>query len=263
MTVPVEQIAELEWANYAATQIVARVTPGLEVEMDDQVVITSSEILPIPDTNHACLLRATAGTIDDLIDRVIGRFSARDMPATVYVSAACTPSDLDRRLERRGFHAEPHAEAWMVLDLTQTRIPPDPAGVVVHAIDKTQAETMAEVFMAAFELPAEMAPQMAQLLEPGIGLPDIEHYVAWMHGRPVGICSVNRYRRFGVLGSAGVLPSQRGTRTISALAIRACRDAQRNGIETLMLQTRADTMLERLLRINGFRRAFTRVCYTQ
>lgn len=263
MTMPATQIAELEWANYAATRSVAQVTPGLEVELDDQVVITCSQILPIPDANHACLLRATTETIDGLIDRIIDRFAAQDMPATIYVSPACTPADLPKRLQQRGFRADPHPEAWMVLDLTTFRLPPDPAGVRVRPLDKTQVETMAQIFMAAFDMPAEMAPMMAQLLEPSIGLPDIEHYMAFIHDQPVGICSVNRYRQFGVLGSTGVLPSQRGTRAASALAIRACRDAQRHGIETLLLQTRADTLLERLLRINGFRRAFTRVCYTQ
>jgi hypothetical protein len=43
--------------------------------------------------------------------------------------------------------------------------------------------------------------------------------------------------------------------------IQALSDAREQGLETIVLQTTAGTSLERLLRISGFARAFTRSCY--
>jgi len=60
MGVSVERIAELERANYAAAAAIADVTPGLEVVLRDDVVLSRSTALPTLDTNHACLVRTAA-----------------------------------------------------------------------------------------------------------------------------------------------------------------------------------------------------------
>jgi ribosomal protein S18 acetylase RimI-like enzyme len=262
MTVSTEQIAELEWANYAATQAIAQVTPGLDLVMDEDVIITSSPVFPMPDANHACLLRATPETVDPLIDRIVTHFQSLELPVTVYISEACRPADMHKRLRKRGFSRQRGQEAWMVYDLGHMDIPPMPRRVDVRQIGGDQALTMAEVFMESFGLPEEFAPLMAQLLEPSIDLPEVHQYIAFVDQQPAGVCSLLRYGRFAVLGSAGVRPAFRGSRTATALTIRAMGDAQRHDVDTVMLQTTANTTLERLLRISGFRRAFTRTCYT-
>jgi ribosomal protein S18 acetylase RimI-like enzyme len=262
MTATVDRIAELEWANYAATLDIARVTPGLDVVMDDEAIITCSPSFPIPDANHACLLRTTTETIDPLIDRIIHHFGSQDLPVTIYVSAACRPTDLSQRLLARGF-SQGDQESWMVYeDVGAINIPSPPRGIEVKQIGRDQALTMAQVFMKAFGMPVEFAPTMAHLLAPSIDLPEVHQYIASAGGRPAGVCSLHRHGRFAVLGSAGVLPGYRGSRVATALVVRAMEDAQKHDIDTVMLQTAANTTLERLLRINGFKRAFTRTCYS-
>jgi hypothetical protein len=263
MTVPVERIAELEWANYAATQAIAQVTPGLDLVMEEEVIITSSPTFPMPDANHACLLRSTPEAVDALIDRIVDHFQSQDLPVTVYISGACAPADMQKRLRKRGFARQRGQEAWIVYDdLGSADVPPLPRGVDVRQIGKDQALTMAEVFMESFDMPAEFAPLMVQMLEPSIDLLEVHQYMAFIDERPAGVCSLIRYQRYAVLGSAGVLPAYRGSRTATALTVKAMGDAQRHAVETVMLQTTANTPLERLLRINGFKRAFTRMCYT-
>jgi hypothetical protein len=44
--------------------------------------------------------------------------------------------------------------------------------------------------------------------------------------------------------------------------IQAVADAQQQGVDTLILQTTAGARLERLLRIYGFKKIFSRVGYT-
>jgi len=259
----IARIVNLEWANYAATSAMAQITPGLDVTLRDDVIITSSEVLPSSDVNHACLLRATPQTVDNLIAEVVNYFSLRDLPAAIFISPACTPADLPGRLLRQGFVKQEAEEAWMVLDhLLSFEIPSPIPEIVVRQISQDEALTFAEVFMAAFDVPVDFAPYMAQLLEPSIKLPGVHHYVALFDGQPVGTCSLLRYENFGILGSAGVVPAHRGRGGATNLAIEAITEAQKQGVDILMLQTTAGTWLDRLLCLSGFKKVFTRICYT-
>ena len=263
MTIDVDRIAELEWANYATTLQVAEVTPGLDVTLGEDAIVTSSQAFPIPDANHACLLRAAPEATDRVLERIIEHYQSLGLPTTIYLSPACTPTDLSDRLLRYGF-AKGEQESWMVLeDWHSVTLDTLSTEIAIHELTKGQAITMAQVFMVAFGMPRELAPLMAELIEPSIGLPGVHYYLALAEDVPVGVCSLHRYGRFAVLGSAGVLPAYRGTPVSSSLGTRAYLDARQHGVETLMLQTAANTSLERFLRINGFKRMFTRTCYTR
>lgn len=258
-----QRIAELEWANYAATLSTAQITPNMEVILRDDVIMTSSDAFPTPDANHACLLRATPQAVDDLIAEVIDYFQSQGLPVTVYISSACRPSDLPERLSRHGFVRQEEKEAWMVLEhLSSFEVPSPSPGIAVKIITEEEVLVFADVFLRAFGMPADFVPLMAQLMKHSVELPGVYHYIAWRDEKPVGTCSLLCHGSFGVLGSAGVLPTIRGKGTATNLAIEAVTEAKRQGVETLMLQTTANTLLERLLRISGFKKVFTRTCYT-
>ncbi len=257
------KIADMEWANYAATLTAAQVTPGLDIVMRDDVIITRSEIFPSPDANHACLLRATPQTADSLIAEVIDHFKSKSLPATIFISPACTPADLAERLSKQGFVKQEAKEAWIALEhLADIEIPDPFPNIVVRPITKNETVTFAKIFMAAFGMPVAFAPYMAQLLEPSLALPNIHHYLALVEGQPAGIMSLMRYEKFGVFGSGGVLPEYRKSGAATNLTIRAATDAREHGADTLMGQTKSGTPLERLLRISGFEKVFDRTCYT-
>jgi hypothetical protein len=257
-----ERTAELEWANYAATHALAQVTPGLEVIVRDDVILTSSQAFPTRDTNHACLLRASPLRANDLIAEVKAYFKSRNLPVAVYVSPACTPGDLPQRLLERGFNKQEEQETWMAVEgLSRVDIPSPYPGIAVRSIARSEAIAFAEVFMAAFGMPTDFAPLMAGLLEPSVGLPGVYHYLAWNKGQAIGTCSLLCYESFGILGSAGIVSEHRRSGAATNMVVRAAIDARDLGVDTLMLQTTADTPLERLLRISGFKRAFSRTCY--
>lgn len=258
----IAQIATMEWANYAATLPAAQVTPGLDVVMREDVVITRSELFPSPDANHACLLRATPQTADALIAEVSAYFRSKGLPATVFISPACTPADLPARLTAQGFVRQEAEEAWIALEhLLAFDIPAPFPHVVVEPVTPDNVHTFAEIFLTAFDLPVDFAAYMAQLLTPSLNLPTIHHYLALIDGQPAGVMSLLRYEDFGVFGSGGVLPAYRKHGVATNLTIQAAADAKAHGVDTLMGQTKAGTPLERLLRISGFRRVFTRTCY--
>jgi GNAT superfamily N-acetyltransferase len=257
-----QEIADLEWANYAATQSAAQVTPGLELVLREDVILTGSAVLPMPDANHACLVRSTDRAVSGVLDEVITYFQSRDIPPTFYLSPACTPPDLPARLAARGFAKQAKEEAWMVVrDIPNVDLPRSMPNVAVRPIGRDQVATFAKVFLEAFGMPAEFTPPFVQLLEPSVGLENTRHYLAFDGERPVGTCSLLTYGPYGVLGSAGVIRSRRGRGAATNLAVAAVKEARRRGITTVMLQTTAGTLLERLLRIYGFERVFTRTCY--
>lgn len=257
----VEQIAALEWANYAATVPLAEVTPGLEVALREDVIITSSELFPTADANHACLLRASPEKASALLDEVTAHFQALERPVTVYLSPACQPADLEARLLARGFVRQAEEESWMLFDLEETPIPPLFKGVEVRHVDEENLPTFARLFLKAFELPEEYAPYMIQLLEPSLPLPTVTHYMALAKETPIGTMTLMQHEDVGILGSAGVLQHRRGRGAVTNLAITLGTEAREQGARYVILQTTAGTMLERLLRIGGFRRLFTRTAF--
>ncbi len=256
-------ITGLEWANYAATIATTRLTPAAEIIMRDDIIIFSTFTLPSPDLNHACLLRATPQSVDSLITEAIDYFESKDMPATIFVSPACTPANLPERLLRRGFVELPIGDTWLTLDLPNFEIPlfsfPN---IVTREILPDEVLTFAEIFLAAFEMPADFAPYLAQLLEPSIDLPTIHHYIALIDNQPIGVCSMLYHENFCILGSAGVVPAHRKSGAATCLAIKAIIKAREQGSDTVIVQTTNNEWLEQMLCASGFEKVFTRTCYT-
>jgi len=261
MSISIAEIAALERANYEANWAVAQITPGLEVILRADVVYTSSELFPSADTNHACLLQATAETVDNLIIEIIDYFTTRALHPTIFLSPACTPPDLPHRLTRLGFEINDH-ETWMTVDNLQKRaLPPLSPRVLVRQISGAEVMTFAQTFVAGFELPPEFAGALAGLIAPAVGLPGVYHYLAYSDGEPVGTYSLICHKHYGILGSAGVAPAYRRKKVVTNLTITAAQTAKQQGIDTLLLQTTAGFLLERLLAIYGFSKAFTRTAY--
>jgi GNAT superfamily N-acetyltransferase len=256
----VEQIKTLEWANYAAQKNLIAVTPSAHLAMRDDLVITSTRLFPIPEANHACLLRAADATIDVLIEESIDYFKSRRLPACVFVSPACTPQDLVERLKKRGFKKQEERESWMTIRLPGLEIPRASRRVDAKEIAKREIWPFAKVYLAAFRMPIILTPLLALLLRPTVDLPNVHYYVARVDTKPVGICLWYAYEGIGCLGGMGVLPSQRRNRAGTALTVKAVTDARAQGMHTMMLQT-TNQKLERFLRISGFRTMFTRTRY--
>jgi hypothetical protein len=262
MSASVEEITRLERANYLATRQIAEQTPGLTLRIRDDLILTGSQIFPTPDTTHACLLQTTPQAADALIEEAIAYFQAQSLPVTVYLSPACAPSDLHDRLLKRGFVQQADPEAWLTFsDLLSYDLPAVPAKFTVRSINKDEALIFARVFLTAFEMPLDYAPPLADLLTPSIGLPGVFHYLAWLGDKPLGVFSLMCYRDVGIIGSAGVVPAHRRSGVVFELTLQAARDAKGEGVDTLVLQTTAGAPLERLLRLYGFKRVFTRTAY--
>jgi hypothetical protein len=263
MNLSPQQIAELELIIPTVVQGLAEVVPGVEVVLRDDIAILSSHSFPSADINRAYLFRASLESTDALIDEVVDFFKARDLPASIMVSPACKPDDLSQRLEARGFVLQETDEAWLVLeDLQKAIVPKIDRRVIVRRVENGETvATFADVMTRAYDMPSDWAPFLAQVLEPTITVPGFSHYVAYVKDVPAATLTLMRHGKFVTIGSGGVLPEYRGTRTIFNLAVEVLSEAKRDGVETVVGQTSLGPKFERYLRIGGFKLAFRRTEY--
>lgn len=263
MNIDTQKIAELELIIPTIAQGLVKAVPGVEVVLRDDIVILSSHSFPSADINRAYLFRTTPERTDALVDEVVGFFKARDLPASIMVSPACIPDDLPRRLEDRGFAHQETDEAWMILEgLQKIRAPKIDKSVTVRRVEsKADVVTFAEVMTGAYDMPADWSPFLAQMLEPTITVPGFVHYLAFVKDVPAATLTLMRHEQYATIGSAGVLPDFRGTRTIYNMAVEVLSAAKQDGVQTVVSQTSLGPKFERYLRIGGFKLAFRRTEY--
>ena len=263
MKIDPQKIAEFELIIPTIAQGLVEAIPGVEVVLREDIVILSSHSFPSADINRAYLFRTTPEHTDMLIDEVVDFFKERELPASIMLSPACTPEDLPVFLERRGFVRQETDEAWMVLeDLQKVKVPKIDNSVTVKRVeDEADVLTFAEIMTGAYDMPAEWTPFLAKMLEPTVAVPGFAHFVAFVKDVPAATLTLMRHGRYATIGSGGVLPQYRGTRTIYNMAVEVLSEARRDGVETVVGQTSLGPKFERYLRIGGFKLAFRRTEY--
>jgi hypothetical protein len=263
MNINAKTIAELELIIPTIAQDLVKTVPGVEVVLRDDIVILSSHSFPSADVNRAYLFRTTPECTDVLVDEVIGFFKARELPASIMVSPACMPDDLPQRLEARGFVPQEVDEAWMVLNnLQKIKVPKLTRSVSVKRVEsKADVAIFAEVMTSAYDMPVDWAPSLAQMLEPTVTVPGFAHYLAFIKDVPAATLTLMCHGQYAIIGSVGVLPKFRGTRTIYNMAVEVISEAKNDGIQTIVAQTSVGPKFERYLRIGGFKLVFRRTEY--
>lgn len=262
MNINIQKIIELENVMPKCVQALSSVMPGVQTILRDDLVLISSKDYPSLDTNHACLLRETPEKIDCLIDEVVTFFKERDLPATIMISPACTPADIPQRLLQRGFVKQEPDECWLIMEHIQNaKVPRTDPKVVVKEVSKEDAGLFAETMVAAYEMAPEWVPMLANALEPSIGQPNINHYLAYIDQKPVATVTTMQYEEYVTIGSGGVLPRYRGSHLIYNVSVVALARARDKGADTILGQTTVGPMFERFLRICGFKQAFRRQGY--
>jgi len=256
------QIAhELEWANYARTAYFATVVPGIEVRISNEVILITDPAMPMTDGNHAAMLRATPDRADDLIQRVIRHYQDAGQKPCVVISPSCTPDDWAQRLQAHGFTQYGDIEYWLTLkNPWYAEMLRGPSAVTVREIGQDEVPVFCRVMAEAYKMPEDAIPLVEHAFGHINDLPGIRNYVAYLEGEPVGCASLFTYLGYSALGSAGVLPGARNAGVALALALHGYQDWKKQGSNVLVVQT-VLPKLERMLRIGGCQRVFTRTYY--
>jgi hypothetical protein len=253
---------ELEWSDYARTAYFATVVPGVQVCISSEVILTTDPEVPLREGNHAAMLRTTPDCTDALIERVVKHYRECGLKPCVVISPNCAPDDLPQRLQAHGFAQDGDTEYWLTLkDPLYAEALHGFGPVTIHEIGRDGVPDFCQVMVKAYEMPEGTAPLLDHAFGYITGLPGVHNYVAYVNGEPVGCASLFSYLGYGALGSVGVLPGARHLGAAFALAARGYQDWKKDGNKALVLQTMLPK-LERLLRIGGCRRVFTRTYYT-
>jgi hypothetical protein len=107
---------ELEWSNYARAAYFARVVPGVEVTISNEVILIADPEVPLVDGNHAAMLQTAPERADALIEHIVRHFRDRGVKPYVVLSPNCVPDDLGQRLEEHGFTQFGNPEHWLTLE---------------------------------------------------------------------------------------------------------------------------------------------------
>lgn len=254
--------AELEWSEYARSAYFATCVPDAEVLVSREVVLTTDPQVPMVEGNHAAMLHTTPEQADALIERIVKHYQGYGLQPTIVISPNCAPDDLPDRLLARGFKPSGGPEYWLTVQHSwYAEALRCPDNMTVREIGVEGLDDFSRVMVAAYDMPEEVVPILVRNLTYLSGLPGIHNYVAYMEGKPVGCMSLYSYMGYSALGSGGVLPGLRNTGAAFALAGRGYQDFKRDGSRYMTFQT-VLPKLDRLFRIAGCKRIFTRMYYT-
>lgn len=262
MNLDPQKIVEFETVIPTCIQTLSSVMPGIQAILRDDLVLIYSKDYPSQDINRAFLLRESPDKIEGLIDEVIAYFKERELPTIIMVSPGCSPSDLPERLLKRGFVRQEPDESWLILEnVKNIKVPRTDSRIDIRLVTREDLRVFAETMTAAYEMTPEWIPMLEKTLEPSIGLPNINNYLAYIENTPVATVTTMHYKEYVVVGSGGVIPKYRGTSLIYNLAVVALAKARDKGANTILAQTTVGPKFERFLRICGLKQAFKRQGY--
>jgi ribosomal protein S18 acetylase RimI-like enzyme len=216
---------------------------GWRLSLDTGVTRRANSVLP----NAA----QPVGDADALIDEVERRYRARGLCPCFKLTAAAEPADLDRRLERRGYHSEGHS---LVLVADASKIAAPPAAQIAIALDNRPTPAWLDACWPAAQGGDERAARQA--IVERVRAPRI-FGLAWLGATPGGAALAVADRGWAGITAVHTLPEQR-PRGVALGLLRALAGwAARQGIERLYLQVERDNAPARRLYAGlGFTEAY-------
>lgn len=199
---------------------------------------------PIPQLPYNAVIRTTIPDEvdpDPVIDRVAGRFRARNVPFMWVVRPGDRPADLGHRLAAAGLDLVEQATG---MDLGLDRWTPDPIppGVdIVHGTSEAALRDYEELIRTYWSVADEHRETISRLNRywSGARTPGIR-YVAYVDGKAVGKLFARHEEQpwLSIFGVA-VVPEARGRGVATALMSTAMSEAKALGFEHVVLHSSA------------------------
>ncbi|OGS44723.1 MAG: hypothetical protein A3K76_02640 [Euryarchaeota archaeon RBG_13_57_23] len=180
---------------------------------------------------------------DTATDAVMSYFRARRTPLLWYTGLLCTPRDMGRRLEAKGFPHDYDLTA-MAIDLEAIKGGyAEPRGLVVRTVkNASDSKKWAECLASSWGSPKELVPWMMQNpcynveLVPQSGREMSRRmYLGTIDGEPVGTCMLNWSDDVAGLQTVGTHQSARYKGVGSAVVNAALRDARALGFKFVVV----------------------------
>lgn len=220
------------WSNFGRG-------PGCALHNENNVLWFET---PIPFHPYNTIIKFQAEeNIEETIDYLIDRFSARNVPILWLLHPSSCPHDLSEKLEQRGLQ-EIEIAPGMARSLDQLPEPPPiPEGVEIREANEDQDLGELSEFAAwRWGVPEQYRPQLRDMLKQfEIGKPDsnTRMWLAWKDGVPIS--KIGLYRGTGSAGIYGVAtkPEARGLGIASILMNAAMKAAKEMGYDLVVLDS--------------------------
>jgi len=191
--------------------------------------------IPYPLLNFVARPRFDPRLADHRIRSIVSYFGERNLPYLVYLHPSARPHDLGHLLQRHGLESR-GIQDGMALERLNPRVHINRDVQIEAARDAATLDQAAEVYAAAYHLPAGAAAYMRSVRMTALWDPAVYVYLARLHGIPAG--TVTLVLKAGVAGlhALGTMPEYRGHLVGTSLMVRAIRDAAGLGFRTAVLQ---------------------------
>jgi hypothetical protein len=182
-------------------------------------------------------------TADTATDAVMSYFKARRAPLLWYAGLLCTPRDMGKRLEAKGFPHDYDLTA-MAIDLGEIKAGfSEPQGLIVRTVNNaSDSRKWAECLASSWESPKELVPWMMANpcynveLIPKSGKGMLRRmYLGLIDDEPAGTCMLNWSDDMAGLQTVGTRKSARYKGVGSAVVAAALRDARALGFKFVVV----------------------------
>ena len=159
---------------------------------------------------HNVVLRAQMDPAEapGRIAEILADHAARGAGFRWIVDADSTPADLSQRLIAAQIGRSARA-IGMVRDMTNDSAPPLPAGVILRPATLEDAALVGEVAARGWQKPASFGVGIRERVQQGWHDPNFLHWIAYLDGEPVGMCTLKVLPGLGYLQGATVVPQAR------------------------------------------------------
>ena len=232
------------WHNLISEQKLARGT-----DVNGAVVAYYPEI-PIYPLNHAADINVNEDGAESLLNKVTEYFSSRGFSYVCFrISPLTCPKSFTSLLENHGFERKMD-NSVMVFNGKRVEDKLNP-GTKVKEISESEIGVFDELLLTIFEMPIGWKEGFDNLM--------LERkrrggkfYLAYVEGKPVGICFFLSLMKTGGIFGVGTVEEHRRRGIGTALTLHALMDSIKEGNNLHTLQTEKGGYAEQLYRKTGF-----------
>jgi ribosomal protein S18 acetylase RimI-like enzyme len=206
--------------------------------------------IPIYPFNHAAGINVDKDEAESLLNKVTDYFSSRRVPFVCFrISPLTRPRSFTSFLENHGFERKMD-NSVMVFKRKKMENKLNPE-VTVKEISESEIDLFDKSLLTIFEMPIEWKEGFDRVMlerkrKGG------KFYLAYVEGKPVGICFLLSSMKTGGIFGVGTLKEYRRKGIGTALSLHAVMDSINEGNDLHTLQTEKGGYAERLYQKMGF-----------
>lgn len=226
-------------ANFYAQQRIFAALPDVELHEEPDVTWFSSS-RPLPMFNKVLNARFTADKADTKIDTLLAHFPSRRRSALWWTGPGTQPTDLGRRLIRRGLMEVVKAPG-MAIDLQKLNedVAVRPDLVIEPVKDLKTLRKWTSVYMASFDFSVSEIKAFFETYAHCSFAEQfpLRHYIGWLNRKPVATATLFLSNGVAGLYNVGTHPHMRVRGIGRTISLAALHEARSMGYQTSILQS--------------------------